>query len=451
MFWTQDSGSTNSSDSLILEYSSQDFVNGTWSVPQVFTNGDSFAASQASTSLSSVISKDLSNLGNPPTNCCSTTPSPTPTPPPTPCLTCSPIIITPASSEDPNGKIGPVGFGSANWVSDGAALPYTIDFENSTNATAPAQVVNISDPLSSNFDWTTFELSEISFGDQFIPIPPNSLYFATNIDMSYRGVDFVVKIEAGIDLATGEVFANFTSIDPLTDLPPPVNVGFLPPEDGTGRGTGHVTFFIQPQPHLPTGTQITNVAFIQFDENPVIGTDQVNDEDPSRGVDPNKMAIVEIDNSSPYSSVMSLPYVSTNANFAVCWAGTNNGPPIVTYDIYVSTNSGPWTLWLEQTTNTCVDFLGAAGNSYGFYSIAYDGAGEVQAAPAATTASTILATHLPPQFAPVANQSIAVGPGPRFHQFRPGPRFAPQVQSWNGRSRRREHQNQRCFQLDTFL
>jgi len=224
---------------------------------------------------------------------------PQPTSPVTNCVTCDRITSTPVASQDPNGKIGPAGYGAANWVEADTTFPYTIDFENSTNATAPAQIVNISDPLSTNFDWTTFQLAEIGFGDQFISIPPNSLFFATNIAMSYEGFSFVVQMQAGINLGTGRVFANFNSIDPVTELAPPVNIGFLPPEDGTGRGAGHVTFFIQPQPNLPTGTQITNVAFIQFDENPIIATDQLNDDDPSEGIDTNKQAIVTIDNSTP--------------------------------------------------------------------------------------------------------------------------------------------------------
>ena len=69
-------------------------------------------------------------------------------------------------------------------------------------------------------------------------------------------MNFQVQIEAGINLATGNVFANFFSIDPLTGLPPEAGVGFLPPEDGTGRGMGQVSYTIRPTPDLAEGTQI---------------------------------------------------------------------------------------------------------------------------------------------------------------------------------------------------
>jgi hypothetical protein len=230
------------------------------------------------------------------------------------------------------------------------------------------------------------------------------------LPFSFDGVNFQVQIEAGINLANGNVFANFFSIDALTGLPPEAGVGFLPPEDGTGRGMGHVSYSIRPEPGLPEGTQIPNVAYIQFDENPVIATDQVDDDDPSQGISTNKQAIVTIDNSSPYSAVTSLPYVTTNANFTVCWSGTNAGPAIVAYDVYVSTNDGPWNLWLADTTNTCADFQGQFGNDYGFYTVAHDGAGIVQQTPTNANTTTIVAPHPPPQFsAPPPNVFITVG------------------------------------------
>jgi hypothetical protein len=292
------------------------------------------------------------------------------------------------NSSDPNQLIGPAGYAAQNYLQEGNLFAYEIVFENETNATAPAQVVQVTDPLSPYLNWSTFQLREIVFGNNFIAVPQNAQHFQTNLPVSYNGVNFQVQIEAGVNLANGQVFASFSSIDPVTSLPPAADVGFLPPEDGSGRGTGHISYFVAPKPNLATGTQITNVAFIQFDANPVIATDQVNDENPSLGITTNKQAIVTIDNSNPYSSVASLPSVSSNANFTVCWSGTNAGPAIVAYDIYVSTNDGPWNVWLDETTNTCALFFGLNGQSYAFYSVAHDGAGRVQANSGVAQAST---------------------------------------------------------------
>ena len=152
--------------------------------------------------------------------------------------------ITPG---DPNQLTGPAGFAIQNYVIESNLFGYEISFENQTNATAPAQIVQITDPLSTSLNWQTFQLGEIAFGNTFIPIPPNIQHFQTNLPFSFDGVSFQVQIEAGINLANGQVFANFFSIDPLTGLPPEADVGFLPPEDGTGRGMGHVSYTIRPE------------------------------------------------------------------------------------------------------------------------------------------------------------------------------------------------------------
>jgi hypothetical protein len=52
--------------------------------------------------------------------------------------------------------------------------------------------VKVTDSLSTNLDWTTFQLTGINFGTQFISIPLNAQYFQTNVPMSYNGVNFQV-------------------------------------------------------------------------------------------------------------------------------------------------------------------------------------------------------------------------------------------------------------------
>ena len=96
--------------------------------------------------------------------------------------------------------------------------------------------------------------------------------------MTLDGQTFLVEIELGLHADTGQVFATFQTIDPNTDLPPDVLTGFLPPEDGTGRGLGYFSYLIKPKPTLPTGAVIHNVALITFDGNPAIATDPNTDE-----------------------------------------------------------------------------------------------------------------------------------------------------------------------------
>jgi uncharacterized repeat protein (TIGR01451 family) len=293
-------------------------------------------------------------------------------------------------SRDPNAKTGIAGFGANGFVSVASAFAYRIDFENETNAAGPAQQVVISDQLSTSLDWSTFQLAEVGFGDQLIVVPPNTAHFETNVPVSYLGSSFEVQIEAGIRPGSGQVYAILRSIDPATSLPPPVSLGFLPPEDGTGRGCGHISYTIKPKYGLPTGTQIRNVALISFDNQPSIATNQRDIHDPAAGTDPAKECPNTIDAGSPSSHVLPLPAQSQVLQFAVSWSGDDDvgGSGLASCDVYVSDNSGAWTLWLGATTNTTGLFPGRPSHTYAFYSVARDNAGNVELPPAVADATT---------------------------------------------------------------
>jgi RHS repeat-associated protein len=231
-------------------------------------------------------------------------PAPTPTPPPICSIEienamCFAVPVPPVRPWDPNQKLGPVTYGDDNYIAAGSILPYRIDFENDPEATAPAQIVTITDPLDPRFDWSTFELTQIGFGDEHLTIPPGSQRYEAKVPMSYGGVDFEVQVEAGIRLGTGQVYANFYSVDPITGLPPAVDIGFLPPEDGTGRGQGFISYVIYADEDLPTGTELRNIAQITFDGAETIATNQVDPHDPSQGTDPDKEAPIAI--APPYA------------------------------------------------------------------------------------------------------------------------------------------------------
>ena len=115
----------------------------------------------------------------------------------------------------------------------------------------------VSDQLDSDLDWTSFELTGMGFGDQLIAVPENSQHFETTAAMSYNGVDFEVQIEAGIPWRPGGVCRSRRSPQHRSAARPPV--GFLPPEDGTSRGQGHISYLVLPKA-AATGTEIRNVA-----------------------------------------------------------------------------------------------------------------------------------------------------------------------------------------------
>jgi hypothetical protein len=301
-----------------------------------------------------------------------------------------------ATPRDPNSLIGPAGYGPDGYIQDSGTFGYRINFENEPSATAPAQEVTITDQLSSNLNWSTFDLTEIGFGDELIVVPADSQHFETTVPMTYNGTTFDVEIEAGLNAATGQVSATFQSLDPNTDLPPDVLTGFLPPEDGTGRGMGYIAYTIDPKAGLATGAQITNVALVSFDGQPQIATDQVDPHDPSQGIDPAKEALNTIDASLPSSTVLSLPATTNNPSFLVQWTGTDNASGIASYNIYVSDDGGAYTLWQNQTTNTQATYTGQVNHTYAFYSIATSNVGLKETAPSGAEASTTVVPATPP-------------------------------------------------------
>ena len=103
-----------------------------------------------------------------------------------------------------------------------------------------------------------------------------------------------------------------------------------------------------------------------------------------------------MDTTPPTSTVGSLPAQTTSTGFLVSASGTdpngsNGSTPsgIASFAIYVSTDGGPYTLFATVTpANPSALFTGQAGNTYGFYSIATDNAGNVQPTPSAAQATT---------------------------------------------------------------
>ena len=298
-----------------------------------------------------------------------------------------------AGSIDPNKKSGPKGSSEKNYVSISKILPYQIEFENEPNATAPAQIVTITDQLESNLDLSTFELTEIGFGDYLIEIPEGTQHFEWTEPMTYNGIEFEVQIEAGIHLTTGEVYANFYSVEPLSGLPPTVDIGFLPPEDGTGRGMGYINYVIKCQPDVPTDTEIRNIAYITFDFAETIATNQIDPHDPSAGTDPNSEALCTIDSGGPNSHVLTLP-PSISSPFTLELSGQDDASGVEDYEVYKSVNGNPFSLWRTSLENSLV-FYGREGDTYSFYSLAKDNVGNTEEIPFQADASTTVIDIVP--------------------------------------------------------
>jgi RHS repeat-associated protein len=300
---------------------------------------------------------------------------------------------------DPNHLYGPSGQGPQNFLTPDSLFPYRIEFENygpgSVNedgtpapaerwASAPAQRVEILNDLPDLLDWSTFELTQFGWGDTILAVPSGSQHYQTTVNMTYNGRTFEVWFEAGLDVSTGRLSIVFQSVDPATGLPPDVLTGFLPPEDGTGRGKGFLSYIVRPVTGLGTGTEIRNIALITFDRGLSIATNQVDPLNPMLGTDPNKEALVTIDAAGPASRVLTLPSRVPTGGFVVRWSGDDDsalGSGIESFDVYVSTDGGDFLPWLTGTTASEAVFTGELGRTYSFYSIARDHVGFVEAAP----------------------------------------------------------------------
>src|SRR5204863_3838552 len=106
-------------------------------------------------------------------------------------------------------------------------------------------------------------------------------------------------------------------------------------------------YLVRPVTNLVTGTEIRNIGTIVFDPfagGSVFRTDLVDPTNPNSGINTNRQALVTIDANGPASSVTMLPANSGSPNFTVMWAGTDFGSGITSYDVYVRTDGGAWTL-----------------------------------------------------------------------------------------------------------
>jgi len=293
------------------------------------------------------------------------------------------LVTSMLGSIDPNDKVGPSGVGSEHYIGPADWLPYTIRFENVTNATAPAQEVLVVDSLDANLDWASFELTGVGFNNVKVTIPSGFQNYSifTNVQTDL----YPVAGEGGFDAKTGTLTWRIQSVDPITgDLPEDPFAGFLPPNDSSHRGEGYVTFIVRPRSDLTNGTVIRNVATITFDPtygfNPPIHTPSVQH---------------TIDAQAPVSAVLSLA-ANSPQNVEIKWSGQDPGAGsgIASYDVYVAREAGAYQPWLLAVTNTSAVFAGEPGVTYAWFSLARDRAGNVQPVPTQPHAVTTMDFYL---------------------------------------------------------
>jgi RHS repeat-associated protein len=337
---------------------------------------------------------------------CKLKPPPPPAPPPTPCGTClfkpgTPNTRPIQGSIDPNGKLTS-GFGDLGFVPSGVPVTYTIYFENQPTATLPAQKVIVTDALAANLDWSTVELNQVNFNNVTLTIPDGTQTYRSQATVSTDANP--VSVVAALDPASGIITWTMQSVDPVTGgTPANPLAGFLPPNGASNAGVGSVVFTVRPKTGLTNGTAIANQASIVFDVNAPIPTNTVTN---------------TIDSATVTSTIDPLPSTFSGTSLPVSWSGSDGGGSgIASYNIYVSTDNGPYQLWLSGTTLTAANYSVYAGHTFSFVSLAVNHVGIAQAQPAA--AQMVSVTNGPALSTPVvkvtpasasvsATQSLAV-------------------------------------------
>lgn len=267
------------------------------------------------------------------------------------------------SSVDPNDKRGSPGSGDERFIRSDQGLSYAIQFENLPAATAPAQIVVVEDVLDEAVDLTTLKLGPVSWADQVALPAPGAQEMHERLPLD-SDPTLAVQVDVELDAASRTLRWSLTTVDAVTGAAPADPfAGFLPPNTNAPEGQGAVVFHADAVDGLSPETEIENDAAIIFDQNDPIRTPTWTN---------------TTDDAPPTSRGLSASQDGTNAT--VTWEGDDEGSGIALYDVYVSEDDGPFTLWLRTDGSSGVLPV-TEGTTYAFYVAATDGAGNVEVEP----------------------------------------------------------------------
>ena len=182
-------------------------------------------------------------------------------------------------SSDPNEIVGVTGMGDPStqrFVRPGDWLEYTVYFENKATADVPAQEIYIDMALNpAVVDMRSLTFGDVVFGSQTVDAL-NGRKANGTFSVTQKGTRYLVNGEATRDARTGAIHWYMRSYDASAEengfFPEDIHAGFLPPNDGTHRGEGHVAFRVKVKDNAPDGAFINAEAVIVFDANDPITT-----------------------------------------------------------------------------------------------------------------------------------------------------------------------------------
>ena len=280
---------------------------------------------------------------------------------------------------DPNGIHGPTGVGTAQWLTGTPALPYQIQFQNEPTASAAAVFVQVTEPVPANVDPSTVKLTGFGFGAGTNYVAPNAGTTLSATEPSGDSQGDNVVVAGSYDAATSTITWTFSTVNPATGaLDDNASAGFLPPDNAAGAGEGYVSYVAQTVSGLPTGSTVDAQATVTFDRNAPIAT---------------PVWANSIDNTIPTAGVDALPATSAPGGLPVRWTGSDgSGSGITGYDVYVSVDGAPLTLWEQGTTSTSGTYPVTSGHTYGFAARATSLVGIQGPVPTSAQASTAVGT-----------------------------------------------------------
>jgi RHS repeat-associated protein len=287
---------------------------------------------------------------------------------------------------DPNEIIGPVGQPDKRWVSVKDVMPYTINFENDTIATAPAKAVRITAPVHPNMDPSKLELGSFGFNNMSFSIPAGTSAYYQRLDCR-DSLNIFVDITAGYDVVNNEIFWLLQSIDPVTlQTPADPLTGLLLLQDTANPTYGHgfVNFTIKPRATAITTDTIAAQADIIFDANEVI---------------PTNVEVNTIDAFAPTSRLHTLPANSNNP-VVLNWSGQDDpkGCGVKFYTLYVSDDGINFSILRNGITRTDTTFFGKPNSQYFFFVLATDSVGNTEVLRPGEIQSTFIGSALPVQW-----------------------------------------------------
>ncbi|HPM83881.1 MAG TPA: putative Ig domain-containing protein, partial [Candidatus Anammoximicrobium sp.] len=266
---------------------------------------------------------------------------------------------------------GPATAETNGFVPVSTALPYSIHFENAQSSATYVSEVRIVTELDDAVDPVLFRLGDMQIGDIAIDVPTNLGMFQREYDfVATRG--FLLRVSAGVDLASGTATWLFQAIDPETrTLLQDPSRGLLPPNNARGDGAGFVSYTVQARPDVITGTEILSQARVFFN---------------NAAPEETTVHSVPVDAVAPKTvfSVKPLEAAAGEENpdkvfYEVNWSASDDaiGSGFHHVTLYVSTDGGIYRIWQRQQSSSAgtAVFEGDVGHDYEFLVLATDNAG----------------------------------------------------------------------------